>query len=109
MQTHSTNQASAAAFAQVGNMTLKTEADKILDICVAAQRHGALNMSGREIQHQYELIYGKRIDAGTVSARVNALILAGRLKRSSIARACSITGRDIYPVAAPMTQARLTA
>ncbi len=109
MQTQLTNQASAQAFAQVGNMTLKTESDKIHDICVAAQRNGAQGLSGREIQHQYELIYGKRIDAGTVSARVNALILAGRLKRSSVARMCSITGRDIYPVAVPATQARLTA
>lgn len=107
MQTHSTNQASAAAFAQVGNMTLKTEADKILDICLGAQRNGAHDMSGREIQHQYELIYGKRIDSGTVSARVNALILAGRLKRSSVARACSVTGRDIYPVLVLMAQTRL--
>lgn len=107
MQTNPASHASAAAFAQVGNMTIKTEADKIHDICVAAQRHGARDMSGREIQHQYELIYGKRIDSGTVSARVNALTLAGRLKRSSVARACSITGRDIYPVLVPVTQTRL--
>lgn len=107
MQTHSTSPASAQAFAQVGNVVLKTEADKILDICLGAQRNGAQDLSGREIQARYELLYGKRIDSGTVSARVNALILAGRLKRSQISRACSVTGRDIYPVLVLMAQTRL--
>lgn len=107
MQTNTTNQASAASFALMDNLILKTEADKIHDICVAAQRHGARDLSGREIQRQYEMLYGKRIDSGTVSARVNALITAGRLKRSSVARACSVSGRDIYPVLVPTTQVRL--
>lgn len=102
-----TNQTSAQAFSSLGNMVLKTEADKILDICVGAQRNGAHDMSGREIQQRYEFLYGRRIDSGTVSARVNAFILAGRLKRSSIARACSVTGRDIYPVLVLMAQTRL--
>ena len=98
-----THQTSAQAFSSLGNMVLKTEADKILDICVGAQRNGAHDMSGREIQQRYEFLYGRRIDSGTV----NALILAGRLKRSSIARACSVTGRDIYPVLVLMAQTRL--
>lgn len=102
-----THQTSAQSLSSLGNMVLKTEADKILDICVGAQRNGAHDMSGREIQQRYEFLYGRRIDSGTVSARVNALILAGRLKRSSIARACSVTGRDIYPVLVLMAQTRL--
>lgn len=102
-----THQTSAQAFSSLGNMVLKTEADKILDICVGAQRNGAHDMSGREIQQRYEFLYGKRIDSGTVSARVNALILAGRLKRSQFSRACSVTGRDIYPVLVLMAQTRL--
>lgn len=102
-----THQTSAQAFSSLGNMVLKTEADKILDICVGAQRNGAHDMSGREIQQRYEFLYGRRIDSGTVSARVNALILAGRLNRSSIARACSVTGRDIYPMLVLMAQTRL--
>ena len=103
-----THQTSAQAFSSLGNMVLKTEADKILDIVLAAQRNGMDDLSGREIQARYELQYGKRIDSGTVSARVNALILANRLSRSPIARICSVTGRDIYPVRVPATQGRLS-
>jgi len=99
--------ASAQAFGTIGNAELKTSSDKLFDICLAAQRNGADDLSGREIQARYELLYGKRIDSGTVSARVNALVTAKRLVRLTFSRPCSITQRDIYPVRVPATQARL--
>ena len=102
-----TSQASAQAFGTIGNAGLKTSADKVFDICLAAQRNGIDDLSGREIQARYELLHGKRIDSGTVSARVNALVAAKRLERLTFSRACSVTGRDIYPVRVPATQARL--
>lgn len=98
---------SAQAFAAVGLSNLKHETDRIHDICVTAQRNGMDDMSGREIQARYELIYSKRIEASSVSARINSLITAGRLERVDKPRPCRVTGRDIHPVRVPMTQARL--
>lgn len=102
-----TSQASATALGQIGNVDKKTLCDKILDICIAAQRRGQADSSGKEIQQRYEAIYGKRIDSGTVSARVNELVAAKRLDRVAISRACTVSKRDIYPVRVPATQARL--
>ena len=107
MQTHSTNQASAAAFAQVGNLVLKAEADKILDIVLAAQRNGANDLTRREIQKRYEVQHGKHIESSSVSARVHALVLAGRLKCGPVDRVCSVSGKMVGTVLVPMTQTRL--
>lgn len=102
-----TSQTSAQAFAAVGLKTLKHEQDRVHDICLSAQRNGYADLSGREIQVRYELQYGKRIDAGSVSARISALIAAGRLERLPDVRVCSVTGRDVHPVRVPISQARL--
>lgn len=106
-QLANTAQTSAQSLNAVGQRTIKHLQDQIHDICMAAQRNGFGNLSGKEIQAKYELIYGKRIDASSISARVNGLIAAGRLERVAIARACQVTGRDIHPVRVPATQARL--
>lgn len=98
---------SAHALAGLGLRQLKGELDKIHDIVLAAARHGVEDMSGREIQQRYELIYGKRIDSGTVSARCNGLIAARRLQRCTFARPCTVTGNDIHPVKVMAQQTRL--
>lgn len=81
--------------------------DKILDICITAKRNGRADLSGKEIQERYELVHGKRIDASSVSARVNGLIAAGRLVRLERSRPCRVTGRDIHPVRVVAVQAGL--
>lgn len=86
---------------------LKGELDKIHDIVLAAARHGVDDMSGREIQARYELIYGKRIDSNIVSARAKRLVDGKRLERCRIARACNVTGNDIHPVRVVAQQTRL--
>jgi hypothetical protein len=98
---------SAQALNNIGLRQLKGELDKIHDIVLAAARHGVEDMSGREIQQRYELIYGKRIDSGTVSARCNGLIAARRLQRCTFARPCMVTGNDIHPVKVMAQQTRL--
>lgn len=103
----STSHSSAQALALLGNAKKKCLLDQIMDICLAAQRNGADDLSGKEIQAKYELIHGKRIEAGTVSGRVNDLVSAKRLERLTFSRACAITSRDIYPVRVPAAQARL--
>lgn len=100
---------SAQALSDLGLRKLKGELDKIHDIVLAAARHGIDDMSGREIQQRYELIYGKRIDSGTVSARVKNLVDGRRLQRRIMTRACQVTGHDIHPVCVVATQVRLVA
>ena len=100
---------SAQALAGIGLINLSGELKKIHDIVIAAARHGIPDMSGREIQAQYERIHGKRIDSGTVSARISGLLAANRLERCRIARPCHVTGKDIHPVRVVAQQQRLAA
>ncbi len=111
LQTSSKNNhdTSAHALAGIGMANLSGELKKIHDIVMAAARHGIDDMSGREIQAQYERVHGKRIDSGTVSARVAGLVAANRLERCRIARACRVTGKDIHPVRVVAQQSRLAA
>ena len=98
---------SAQALQRIGNVKRKQLQDEIHDICIAMHRHGMEDISGKEIQAQYELIHGKRIEASTISSRVSNLIDAGRLVRVADARPCRVTGNNIHPVRVPATQARL--
>ena len=107
--TSTTSHSSAQALGEIGLKNLKGELDKIHDIVLAAARNGIPDMSGREIQARYERIYGKRIDSGTVSARVKNLIDANRLERCRITRTCNITNKDIHPVRVMAHQTRLVA
>ena len=107
MITTSTSHSSAQALAALGNGGKKRQLDDIHDICLAAQRNGADDLSGKEIQQRYELLHGKRIESSTVAGRVNDLVAVKRLERLTFVRSCSVTGRDIHPVRVPATQARL--
>ena len=100
---------SAQALASMRLPDIKQLQDKIHDICVAAQRNGYDDLSGKEIQARYELLYGHRIEASSVASRVNNLVTAGRLERVQQVRPCAVTGRDIHPVRVPMKQVRLVA
>ena len=98
---------SAEALNRLTQCKRKRLQDELHDICLAAQRNGADDMSGREIQAAYERLTGKRIDASSISSRINSLVAAGRLVRLDISRACKVTGNNILPVRVPATQARL--
>lgn len=108
LQTDSpTTDTSAQSFASIGIRPLKSDLDKIHDIVLAAARNGVDDMSGSEIRKRYELIYGKRIENGTVSARVKKLIDGRRLERCRFTRPCLVTGYDIHPVRVMAHQTRL--
>lgn len=109
MQTQQVNtaQTSAQALNAIGQVRRKQLQDEIHDICVAAQRNGAADLSGKEIQSAYERLNGRRIEASTISSRLNNLIAAGRLERVAQVRPCAVTGNNIHPVRVPATQARL--
>ena len=100
---------SAQSLALMGLGEIKTLQDRILDICIRAQRNGVADLSGGEIQKRYELQYGQRLDKSSISARVNNLVSANRLERLQHARVCQVSGRNIAPVRVPAVQARLAA
>lgn len=99
---------SAQALHGIGLRTQKQQADKVLDIVIAAQRNGAKDLSLREIAKRWELVHGVTIDVGTVSARVCNLIDQHRLVRiKENSRPCSVSGKTVQPVCAPEKQARM--
>ena len=99
--------ASGQALREIGTAKLKNKQDRVFDIVQAHQRNGHPDMSGKEIQHSYELIHGERIDAGNVSARIASLVAARRLEHVIQTRPCRVTGRDINPVRVVAQQSRL--
>lgn len=100
---------SAKSLEQVGLKRLARQQQEIFDVVLGAQRNGARDMSGVEIQQAYERRYGKRIDPGRVSARVSNMVAAGRLCRREDTRPCRITQKHIHPVYVPEQQARMFA
>ena len=104
-----TQQTSAAALNSLTTTHLASKTERIFEIIVVAKQHGIDDMSGKEIQHRYEFLYGQRIDSGEVSARLAGLRSAKRIERCRIARECLVTGREIVPVRVVYTQARLAA
>ena len=104
---NNTTNTSAQSLDALGMSKRKSQGDLVYDVVRAHCVAGGGDMSGREIQAEYEAVHGRRIDSGTVSARVNALVTAKRLVRSAGTRKCTITGADIHPVLVVAQQARL--
>lgn len=102
-------QSSRAALGAISMPSRKSNMDIIFELVQAACRNGAHDMSLREIAYTYEMQNGgKRIDVGTVSARVNALITAKRLVRlHDRSRPCTRSGVVIAPVTVPAQQDRM--
>lgn len=73
--------AQVAALQGMGLIGLKTRADDIYLIVATACKNGADDLTGREIQALYERRYGRRIESGTISARVSELLAAQRILR----------------------------
>ena len=98
---------SSESLSQISLLSRKYQHDLIHDIVVAACRNGKQDLTLREIAMLYENQEGKRIDVGTVSARVNNLISAKRLLRLPLSeRTCSVTGKLVHPVTVPIAQDR---
>jgi hypothetical protein len=86
----------------------KHQIDVIFDVVAAACRNGAQDISLQEIAYTYELVHGKRIDVGTVSGRVNALVTAKRLVRLPCSeRRCTRSNKMVHPVTVAAQQARM--
>ena len=104
---HDTKDASYLALSQLGLMGIKTSADDVFLIIAGACKAGALDVTGREIQALYERRFERRIESGTISARVNELIAAGRIFRRHEPRICTRTQKMAHPVYVVMKQVRM--
>ena len=98
---------SVEAFHQLPISTLKTQSDRIYDVVAAHCARSGRDASLNEIKRLYRATHGKDIELSTTSARVNALVAAGRLERLETTRQCSITKKNIHPVRLPIKQAEL--
>lgn len=85
------------AYRSIPVRKLATQADRICDIVKLHFFTWGANLSLREIKGLYELS-GRQIDVSTVSARVNALVAAKRLKRLDETRKCNVTGIRVHPL-----------
>ena len=99
---------SAQSYASISNPQRKTQHDEIFDIVLAACRNGAPDMTDREIADTYERIYSRRIERGTVSARVKAMLDGGRLvSLEGAQRQCVHTKKLVRTVTVPAHQERM--
>lgn len=96
-----------AALQGMGLLGLKTRADDVLLVIATACRAGVDDLTGREIQALYERRYGRRIESGTISARVSELLLAQRILRRPQSRICTVTREVAAPVYVVMKQTRM--
>lgn len=99
--------AQVAALQGMGLIGLKTRADDIYLIIATACKAGADDLTGREIQALYERRYGRRIESGTISARVSELLAAQRILRRPQTRICTVTRKVAAPVYVVMKQTRM--
>jgi hypothetical protein len=96
-----------AALQRMGLIGLKSRADDIFLIIATACRAGVDDLTGREIQALYERRYGRRIESGTISARVSELLAARRILRRPQRRVCTVTREMVASVYVVMKQVRM--
>ena len=99
--------AQMAALQAIGLLGMKTRADDIYLVIATACKAGVEDLTGREIQALYERRYGRRIESGTISARVSELLAAQRILRRPQTRICTVTRKVAAPVYVVMKQTRM--
>lgn len=82
------------AYHSIGNAYKATVCDSIYSI--VAESQAALSL--REIQSRYNDLFDANIDVSTVSGRVNELVTANRLERTTPVRKCNFSGKTVHPV-----------
>lgn len=102
-----TKDAQMAALSAIGLLGMKTRADDVLLVIATACRAGVDDLTGREIQTLYERRYGRRIESGTISARVSELLAGRRILRRPQTRICTVTREVAAPVYVVMKQTRM--
>lgn len=99
-------ESSISAYRGIPTKQLATQADRIFGLIEAFCNTWGSDLSLNELKKIHQGVYGD-IELSTVSARVNALVAAGRIERLETSRKCEVTGRGIYPIRLPVKQAEL--
>jgi hypothetical protein len=102
-----TKDASYLALGQLGLVGLKTSADDVYLVIAAACKAGAADLTRRELQALFEKRFERRMDASSISARVNELVTAQRVLERPDNRVCTVTGNMVGAVYVVMKQVRL--
>lgn len=102
-----TKEASFLALGQLGLLGLKTSADDVYLVIAAACKAGAADLTRRELQALFEKRFERRMDASSISARVNELVTAQRVLERKDNRVCTVTGNMVGAVYVVMKQQRL--
>jgi hypothetical protein len=102
-----TKEASYLALGQLGLVGLKTSADDVYLVIAAACKAGAADLTRRELQALFEKRFERRMDASSISARVNELVTAQRVLERLDNRVCTVTGNMVGAVYVVMKQVRL--
>ena len=102
-----TKEASYLALGQLGLVGLKTSADDVYLVIAAACKAGAADLTRRELQALFEKRFERRMDASSISARVNELVTAQRVFERKDNRVCGVTGNMVGAVYVVMKQTRL--
>lgn len=104
-----TKEASYLALGQLGLIGLKTSADDVYLVIAAACKagDGSTDLTRRELQALFEKRFERRMDASSISARVNELVTAQRVFERKDNRVCSITGNMVGAVYVVMKQTRM--
>lgn len=102
-----TKEASFLALGQMGLLGLKTSADDVYLVIAAACRSGVADLTRRELQALFEKRFERRMDASSISARVNELVTAQRVFERPDNRVCTVTGNMVGVVYVVMKQVRL--
>lgn len=104
-----TKAASYLALGQLGLVGLKTSADDVYLVIAAACKAGdaSTDLTRRELQALFEKRFERRMDASSISARVNELVTAQRVFERKDNRVCTVTGNMVGAVYVVMKQVRL--
>ncbi len=84
-----------------------TQNDDVLLVVTLACRAGAADMTGQEIMVAYRARFDRDMYPNVISRVVGSLVDGHRLVRMKESRACTVSGKQAYPVAVVAKQERM--
>lgn len=101
------SQTSREALASISTRTRHTQNDDVFAVVAAACGAGVADMTGQEIMLAYRARFDREMYPNVISRVVGSLVDGGRLVRITESRACTVSGKNAYPVTVPAKQERM--